>query len=46
MDLFYIPFQHIYSVYLYQAEVLFEFLTIKVRIADVLRRSKTFNIKS
>ena len=46
MDLPYIPFQHIYSVYLYQAEVLFEFLIIEFRIPDVLRRSKTFNTKS
>ena len=46
MFLPYISFQHIYPVYLYQAEVLFEFLIIEVRIPDVLRRSKIFNTKS
>ena len=45
MFLPYISFHHIYSVYLYQAEVLFEFLITEVRIPDVLRRSKKFNTK-
>ena len=45
MFLPYISFQHIHSVCLYQAEVLFEFLAIEIRISDVLRRSKKFNTK-
>ena len=45
MFLSYIPIQHIYSVYVYQAEALFEFLIIEVRIPDILRRSKKFNSK-
>ena len=45
MFLSYVPIQHIYSVCLYRAEVLFEFLKIEVRIPDVLRHSKKFNKK-
>ena len=48
MFLSYIPIQHIYSVFVYQAEALFEILIIEVRIPDILRRSKNLiqNIKT